>query len=197
MTDSPLDELSPGCVRRAQNGDLFAYEEIVRVYQGRIRAWVATHCPPGGDADEVAQKTFIAAYSRLSDFQPESNLGAWLFTIARFQLKTETTRLRRLADYHTRFAPDLLDQELERRTELPPETTSERFGHLSGCLKEMSESAQRFVQWRYSEDLPLEEMAQRTGRSIGAIKKQLWVIRQKLRECVDFKMITDTQGEAL
>jgi ribosomal protein S14 len=40
-------------------------------------------------------------------------------------------------------------------------------------------------------------MAQRTGRSIGAIKKQLWLIRQKLRECVDFKMMTDTQGEVL
>lgn len=174
-----------------------AYEEIVRVYQGRIRSWVVSHCPPGGDADEVSQKTFIAAHSRLSDFKEGSNLGAWLFTIARFQLKTETTRLRRLADYHSRFAPDLLDRELDRRSELPPELTNHRLGHLTSCLSSMSESNQRFINWRYTEDLPLEEMAQRTGRSVAAIKKQLWQIRQKLKECVDFKMTTAAHGEAL
>lgn len=195
MLDSPPTELSPGCISRAQNGDLFAYEEIVRVYQGRIRAWVASHCPPGGDADEVSQKTFIAAHLRLSDFREGSNLGAWLFTIARFQLKTETTRLRRLADYHARFAPDLLDRELERRSELPPETTTARLSFLTACLSAMSDSSQRFVHWRYTEDLPLEEMAERTGRSVAAMKKQLWQIRQKLKECVDLKVSADAQGD--
>jgi RNA polymerase sigma-70 factor (ECF subfamily) len=50
-----------------------------------------------------------------------TEFGAWLFTIARFQLKTEATRLRRVADYHARYGLDLLQRELDRRTNEPPE----------------------------------------------------------------------------
>src|SRR5438132_12235889 len=104
----PDDALPSDLIRRALQGDLAAFEDIVRRFEGPVRGWVAAHCPPGGDCDEVAQKTFIAAFTRLGEFKEGTSFSAWLFTIARYQLMTEATRLRRLADYHTRYAPELL-----------------------------------------------------------------------------------------
>jgi RNA polymerase sigma-70 factor (ECF subfamily) len=190
------DSLPPSLIRRARGGDLPAFEEIVRHFEGAVRAWVAAHCPPGGDVDEVAQKTFIAAFTRLGEFAEGTSFPAWLFTIARYQLMTEATRLRRLADYHTRYAPDLLDRELERRATEPPEATAVRLQHLRICLETLGDSARRFLDWRYTEEIPLQEMAKRSGRSLAAVKKQLWLLRQKLQECIEQKLAAETGGIA-
>jgi len=175
-------------IRRARTGDRSAFEEIVRSCHRRLRAWVAAHCPPGGDADEVAQRTFLAVYTRLNEFQDGTNFNAWLFAIARFQLMTEATRLRRQADYHARFAPELLSRELDRRAAGPDDATQDRLRHLSTCLDRVPEQDRRVLDWRYRDQLPIEDMASRTGRSGAAMKKLLWTLRLKLRECIDAKL---------
>jgi RNA polymerase sigma-70 factor (ECF subfamily) len=192
----PDDSLPLDIIPRARGGDLAAFEVIVRRFEGAVRGWVAAHCPPGGDGDEVAQKTFIAAFTRLGEFQDGTSFPAWLFTIARYQLMTETTRLRRLADYHTRYAPDLLDRELERRATEPVGATATRLAHLRSCLEALGEPGRRFIDWRYTEEISLQEMAERTGRSIAAVKKQLWLLRQKLQECIEQKLAAEPGGAA-
>ncbi len=167
----------------------------MRRFETPIRAWAVAHCPPGGDADEVAQRTFIAAYERLADFEPGTSFQAWLFTIARYQLMTEATRLRRLADYHSRFAPELLDRELERRAvEEAPEHLAERLTALRACMEKLGDAGREILHWRYDVDIPLQEMAERTGRSVGAIKKNLFLLRQKLQECIERRLATAAEG---
>jgi RNA polymerase sigma-70 factor (ECF subfamily) len=192
--NQPTDDLPDETYRLAKAGDMRAIEAIVRHHQAAVRAWLAAHCPLGGDADDVAQRTFVAAITRLADFEVGTDFRAWLFSIARYQLMSEITRLRRLADYHSRLAPEILARELERRAQGPEERTSERLMHLRECVAAMGESARQFIRWRYDDQLPLEEMAARTGRSIGAIKKQLWLLRQKLQQCVEDKLAAGEEG---
>lgn len=52
-------------ILRAANGDSSANEPIVKRFKRPLRAWVASHAPPGVDIDEVAQRALIAAYTRL------------------------------------------------------------------------------------------------------------------------------------
>ena len=92
-------------IRRVRKGDTAAFEVIVRQLERSLRAWLAVQAPPGVDVDEVAQRSFVAAFTRLSEYESGTNFAAWLFTIARFHLKTEVSRLRRVADYHVRYAP--------------------------------------------------------------------------------------------
>jgi RNA polymerase sigma-70 factor (ECF subfamily) len=190
MTPS-FGNLSPETVRRARQGERAAMEAIVRRYQEPVRAWVAAHCPPGGDVDEVAQRTFLAAFTRIAEFEEGTSFGAWLFAIARFQLLTEITRLRRLADYRTRYGRDLLSRELERRAQEPDETTVARLHYLRECLEAIGEAGRQLIAWRYTDGLPLEEMAARTGRSVAAIKKQLWLLRQQLQQCIEGKLAAE------
>jgi RNA polymerase sigma-70 factor (ECF subfamily) len=185
------DNLSSDIIRRARQGERAALEAIVRRYQEQVRAWVAAHCPPGGDVDEVAQRTFIAAFTRIAEFEEGTAFRAWLFAIARFQLLTETTRLRRLADYHTRYGRDLFSRELERRAQEPDEMTAARLHYLRECLEAIGEAGRQLIAWRYTDGLPLQEIAARTGRSVAAIKKQLWLLRQKLQQCIENKLATE------
>lgn len=174
-----------------RGGNTAAFEVVVRRFERPLRAWLATHAPPGVDVDEVAQQSFLAAFARLSDYEAGTNFAAWLFTIARFHLKTEVSRLRRVADYHVRHAPALLQRELERRSSEPPEIQQMRLEHLQTCIGGLGEHLHRFITWRYAEEIPLEEMAARSGRSVAAVKKQLWKLRRKLHECVEARMTAE------
>ena len=185
------DSLVDAAIRSVRDGDTAAFEVVVRQLERPLRAWLAVQAPPGVDVDEVAQRSFIAAFTRLSDYELGTNFAAWLFTIVRFQLKTEVTRLRRVADYHARYAPDLLQRELERRSSEPSELQQARLDHLKTCLGMLGEHLRRFITWRYEEEIPLDEMATRSGRSVAAVKKQLWQLRRKLHECVETRMAAE------
>lgn len=171
-------------IRRAQAGDLDAFESIIRAFEGALRAWTITRCPPGGDADDVAQRTFIEIYRRIAEYRPGTDFRAWLFTVARFQLRAETTRLQRIADYHQRYAPRALAEELSRRAEASDSDAGQKLEHLKSCLQKLDDSTRRMLAERYDEGLPLDEIARRANRSVGAIKKSLFILRSKLHECV-------------
>ncbi len=179
-----LDE----CVRRVQRGDVEAFEVIVRDHQAEIRGWIVSRCPPLGDADEVAQRTFVEAFRRIGDYDPGTNLRAWLFTIARYQLMAECTRVERLADYHSRYVPYALSRELERRVTDATVDEPERLTFLQECLTGVESKARSLLDWRYRDELPLAEIAARTERSVGAIKKHLFALRQKLHDCIQRKL---------
>lgn len=168
----------------AQKGDLDAFEAVVRQFEGPLRAWTIAHCPPGGDADDVAQKTFIEIFRRISEYRPGSDFRAWLFTVARFQMRAEVTRLQRLADYHQRYAPRALTDELQRRADSHLDEPAQRVEWLKQCVQKLSEPNRQILADRYEASLPLDEIARRTNRSVGAIKKQLFILRAKLLECV-------------
>lgn len=129
-----------------------------------------------------------AAYTRLDEYAAGTNFAAWLFTIARYQFQTETTRLRPIADYRSRYAPNLLARELNRRSDGPEAELDARLNFLKECLDAIDDTRRRFLAWRYDEAIPLTEMADRSGRSVMAIKKQLWLLRRQLQECVDRKV---------
>lgn len=178
------DDILEHAISQAIQGNTAGFETIVLRLERPLRSWLATVCPPGIDPDDIAQQSFVLAYTQLSKYQAGTNFKAWLFTIAKFQLKTEITRQRRVADYHSRYAPDLLRRELERQSELPAGNIPERLSNLQHCLSKLEGHLQRFVVWRYEEQIPLETMSSRSGRSVAAVKKQLWKIRRVLHECM-------------
>jgi RNA polymerase sigma-70 factor, ECF subfamily len=179
------DETINQAVGRARFGDADAFETIVRRFERPLRSWLAGHAPPGVDVDEIAQRSFIAAYSRLSEFSVGTSFSAWLFTIARYQLRTETTRLRRLADYHSRYAPTILQRRLERTDSETSEVWESRMEHLKECVKQLGDGLSQYLTWRYEDQISIEEMSNATGRSAAAVKKQLWTLRQKLLKCIE------------
>lgn len=175
-------------IRQVLTGDPDAFELVVERLERPLRGWLAVQTPPGIDVDEVAQRSFVIAYTRLDQYTLGTNFSAWLFTIARFQLRTELTYHRRITDYHARFAPELLQRELERRGEEISEQQQDRLDGLERCVSQLGEHLRKFIAWRYEEQISLKEMSTRCGRSVPAIKKQLWKIRGTLRVCLETRL---------
>ena len=61
-------------VERAQKGDLVAFEQLVRLEQDGVRAYLAVRMARTDEAEDLAQETFIVAYRELRQFDPSRPL---------------------------------------------------------------------------------------------------------------------------
>lgn len=69
--------------RRVQSGGSSSFEELVHRYEARMFRFVANNCRNAGDAQEVTQDAFVAAFRNIGKFDPRRSFATWLFTIAR------------------------------------------------------------------------------------------------------------------
>lgn len=96
-----MDEPDPGLVGAARGGDVAAFEDLVRLYQGHV--WrLALHLLHDADlAADATQEAFVRAYRFLPRYRGESRFSTWLFSIARNCALDEgrkATRRRRITD---------------------------------------------------------------------------------------------------
>src|SRR2546427_11049587 len=69
-------------VKRAQAGDQFAYEEMVRIHQPRLLAVIGGIMRRGGDCVDWAQQGLFKADILLEGFDLRSAFGTLVFRIA-------------------------------------------------------------------------------------------------------------------
>jgi RNA polymerase sigma-70 factor, ECF subfamily len=72
----------PHLVARAQEGDLPAFEELVRKYQREIYNLACRVVQDPEEAKDMAQQTFMQAYIHIKEFRGQSQFRTWLFRIA-------------------------------------------------------------------------------------------------------------------
>lgn len=180
-------------VQRVLDGERDAFRLIVDRFLPQVRAMIVGRSLPGIDVDDVVQRSFVEAYKNLADYRLGTSLEAWILTIAKYQLMAETTRIRRVSDYHSKYVPEALARQNQSLFELANDG-NDRLRHLMACLGEVRESAREVLRLRYDHEHSCEEIAATLGRSAGAIRKQLCVLRQQLHACVSIKLANETAG---
>lgn len=79
--DSPASDTT--LCARAVSGDRHAFAILVRRHQSIVRGLLRRLCGPDRAlADDLAQETFVRAFSHLAEFRGTAKLSSWLFRIA-------------------------------------------------------------------------------------------------------------------
>ena len=91
----PLERRDEDCigalVQSARRGDAEAWDEIVRRFEGMLRAVVALQRLSSADSADVVQTTWLRLAQNIGRLQDPSRVGGWLATTAR----RECARIRR------------------------------------------------------------------------------------------------------
>ena len=80
-------------VDRVLQGDLSAFEEIVRRWQGPLINMAYRFCRDRGRSEEMAQEAFVRAYRGLAKWRREAAFSTWLFALAANLYRTEIRRI--------------------------------------------------------------------------------------------------------
>ncbi len=174
-------------VRRAQAGDLQAFEELVRKYRERIYATIYHMTANHEDASDLAQETFIKAYEALKTFKGNSSFFTWLYRIA----VNKTINFLKHYRHHRQMSLNDLDFNAEHDPDivaLISEKTPRREVNLLELQQKLNEALQKLsevhrlvVILHDVQGLPHEEIARIMDCNIGTVRSRLFYARQQLQ----------------
>jgi RNA polymerase sigma factor (sigma-70 family) len=152
-------------VRLARTGDPEAWSELVRRFEGMLRAVVRTYRLPGSDAADVVQTTWLKLAENLDRLQEPSRVGAWLATTARREcVRTLRNLTRELPDEQ----PEPLDREavsIDRRILL-----ADRDSGLWSAFSRLPARDQRLLRLLVAEPQPsYDDIGSALGMPVGSI----------------------------
>lgn len=97
-------------LQAAQSGDRAAQSALFTRYRERVARQVLRMVGDPGAVDDLVQEVFISAFTSLSRFRGDAQLGTWLYTIATNRVRnwwdSQRRRRRREDIAATRHAPD-------------------------------------------------------------------------------------------
>ena len=73
----PSDDL----IKRAQRGDVHAFESLVETHIPRLRRFARSFAKSEADADDLAQEALIKLYRSLRGYRFESSFSTWLYRV--------------------------------------------------------------------------------------------------------------------
>ena len=88
----PTDE---DLISRFQEGDVYAFEQIVQRYKDPLTNFVYHFLGNRIDAEDVVQETFLRVYRNKHLYRRIAKFSTWIYTIASNLAKTELRRRRR------------------------------------------------------------------------------------------------------
>ncbi len=171
-------------LRRAREGDIDAYEEVVRQTASAVRAQLALHVRDAETVNDLAQETFLHAYEHLTEFVPGTDFRAWIRTIARTRALRLWRERQRKEAAHRRYVLALQDR-LAERAAAAEDPAEGLLAKVKGCLGRLGEHARALLRLRYFENRPLREIAAREGTSPGHVSVTLFRLRRQLAQCLE------------
>jgi RNA polymerase sigma-70 factor, ECF subfamily len=175
-------------VQAAKNGDVQAFEELVRRYDRNVFR-IAQHITHNReDAEDVVQDAFLKAYGNLNQFQGQSKFYTWLVRIA---VNEALMKLRRQRpgrtvslDEDVKTEDDTLPREVADWSPNPEQQYSqaELRDILTRTIQGLPPSFRTVFVLRDVEGLSTDETAEALELSIPAVKSRLLRARLQLRE---------------
>jgi RNA polymerase sigma-70 factor (ECF subfamily) len=163
---------------RFRAGDEGALDEVIRVYEGRIRRLVYRLAGwEGGEVDDVVQEVFIVAVTSARKFDGRSSLGTWLTSVAINKCRSERRRRVLRGRYWKRLAGERRNVEAGKQAV----EASERAGRVVEEVRKLSGKYREVVVLRYLEGMEIEEVGKVLGISRGAVEVRLHRAREVLR----------------
>lgn len=169
--DPPTDDVA--LLARVADGDSRAlrhlYEDHARWIAGRLRPKMPAHA-----VEDVLQETFLAVWRGASGYRGSSDVGGWIWGIARLQMaRWYRDRGREPLEMVEEWVPDDHDISHESVERMDLNRAFIQLGDEHCADRRLAEAY-------FLEDRPVRELAARFGIPVGTVKSRLYRIRRRL-----------------
>ena len=180
----PTDE---ELVRRAQEGDVRAFDQLVERYHDKIYSLTYNMTSNREDAEDLTQEIFVKAFEALPRFRGKSSFYTWLYRIA----VNKTINYRKKRNRNRALSLDQFDQEIKtdevyhdltaKGSPLRNISLTELQQKLNEALQHLSEKHRTVLVMHDMQGIPHEEIARIVGASVGTIRSRLFYARRQMQ----------------
>lgn len=153
-------------VHRAQQGDVTAFEELVKKYQREVYGLACRLVSDTEEARDLTQQALLQAFVHIRDFRQQSAFRTWLFRIAINQCYNFLKTRKKYGE-----PADVQDMILE--SEDSPEAdlaAEEERLRLYQALKKLPAKQRAVITLKLEQNLSYQEIAQVLGGTAGAAR---------------------------
>jgi RNA polymerase sigma-70 factor (ECF subfamily) len=167
-------------VKRALAGEQIALQLLYRRHVASVTERVTRLLARTGEAEDVVQDAFVAAFADLGQLSDPARFGAWLMRIAVHQAQRRFRRRRLLARLGLDRGQD--DARLEQ-VAAPALSAEERvqLSRLDGALAELPVPLRLAWMLRHVEGCELAEVAEQCDCSLATVKRRITRADEQLK----------------
>ena len=171
-------------IRRAQQGDSAAFNEIVLVYRKRIMGHISRTIARQEDVEDVAQEVFLRLYFSLDQLRTPEVFEPWLY---RLTVNASYDYLRRAKRRNESRMADLSEQQVLKadslaggRQENEERQKSQTREFMNALFEHVSEEDRLLLTLKEVEGMSLKELEGIYGVNENALKVRLFRARQRV-----------------
>lgn len=172
---SPVDWLHERLlVLRCQAGDPLAFEELVALYQPRLRYFLRAMLRGNCEVDDHLQEIWLDVYRGIARLSEPAAFAAWLYRIAR----NRAFRVLR----KRREPPRSLDGiDLPAKEDEEMHWSAEDAEYVHAALDSLAPEHREVLLLRFIEEMSYEDIARVTDCPIGTVRSRLHYAKRALR----------------
>lgn len=133
------------------------------------------------DRDDLLQETAAAALKSFGNYDSTRPFDGWVLGIAQNVVRNH---FRKISRERLIFDDALLASLADSFEAVAPEQ-SEQLDRLGECLEKLPPAARSICDLRYRDELSIETISRRLGKTTAAVAKALQRIREQLRGCIE------------
>lgn len=186
-------------VRHCQEGNVDAFEELVRRYQKKMFNISYRIVGDYNEAAEVVQDAFLSAYRNIKDFKGNSKFSTWLYSIV---VNVSRNKLKQLRTRSYREDCSLDDPIETKSGQIHPESVSdnpsahdkleqhEKKQKVWECIRLLEADFRETIVLRDIRGFSYDEISDMLNIAIGTVRSRLHRARLTLKDCLK-KVIGD------
>src|SRR4051794_29041347 len=176
-------------VKRCQDGDTAAFDELVTRYRTRIFGMIYNMVHSEQDAWDLAQDSFVKAWKSIGRFRGQSSFYTWIYRIV-MNVTIDWLRKKQVKGAGAEFDDavqlkevDPAAKTLPKADEMPYEgmQRGEVRAQIDKAIAQLSPEHRAVILMKEMEDMQYNEIAEALGCSIGTVMSRLFYARKKLQ----------------
>ena len=177
-------------IKKFQNGDVNAYNEIVYRYKDRLLNFIYRFLNDIDRSEDLVQDTLLKLYTHKDSYQEIAKFSTWLYTIAANLAKTE---LRKLKRRRTFSVTELSYEDKEfiitssDTTPIDDQLSQEIEKNIHQALSLLPDDFKTIIILRDIQELSYDEISKIVKLPLGTVKSRINRGRVKLQQLLKKK----------
>ena len=181
-----MSDAEASLIQRAKKGDHEAFSSLVNEHQRYVYNLALRVLKDENEALDLAQETFIRAWTALPNFREQARFRTWLYRIVTNLCYNRLPNLRRslyeLGDDVMEEIPETNTASANPARRLESKELRE---YLYGAVDDLDEHYRLLITLRYQDELSYNEIASTLNLPLGTVKTGLFRAKERLRRALE------------
>ena len=177
-------------IRKFQEGDIGAYNQIVYRYKDRLLNFIYRFLNNLDRSEDLVQDTLLKLYTHKDSYKEIAKFSTWLYTIAANLARTELRKIKRRKTFSvTELSHDDREFIIESADAIPGEENFTQYfeKNVQRALAELPDDFKTIIILRDIQELSYDEISKIVEVPLGTVKSRINRGRVKLQELLKKK----------